>query len=113
MEETDRSDSVSDVGGGGGATDEEDWGLEGLSERSQVWWSAVLAAVMAVGVCGNALVVAVVVRDRELSRSSTGAFLANLSTADLLLLAVCLPTAVAELSAPPLVWVLPPQLCEY
>lgn len=65
------------------------------------------------GLAGNLLVIAVVVRDRELSRSSTGAFIGNLAISDLLVLAVCLPTSLAELHSPPFSWVLPPPLCEY
>ncbi|KAA0199170.1 hypothetical protein HAZT_HAZT005009 [Hyalella azteca] len=65
-----------------------------------------------VGLTGNVLVLAVVCRDKELSRSSTGAFITNLALADLLVLAICLPTSVAELQSPPLFWVLPSSLCK-
>ena len=64
------------------------------------------------GTIGNLLVVTVVWNDKELSRSSTGVFIANLSIADLLVLVICLPSSIVELQSPPFVWVLPSALCK-
>ena len=80
---------------------------------TRIVFSICLSLILLIGLAGNLLVIAVVWKDRELSLSSTGAFIVNLAIADLLVLSICLPTTIAELHAPPLLWVLPATLCEY
>lgn len=67
--------------------------------------------VLVVGVLGNLLVPAVLLRNKDM-RNSTNFFLLNLSLADLLVLVVCLPTAFVELYSPPDVWLLGQGMCE-
>lgn len=88
--------------------------FEELSPIStRVMFTVCFSIILLVGLAGNLLVIAVVWRERELSRSSTGAFIVNLAIADLLVLSICLPTFIAELHVPPLIWVLPAAMCEY
>jgi hypothetical protein len=67
--------------------------------------------VFAVGVCGNALVIYVIVTNPDM-RTATNVFLGNLSVADLLVLLVCMPPALVELHSRD-VWYLGDTLCEY
>ncbi len=67
--------------------------------------------VFAVGVCGNMLVIYVIVTNPDM-RTATNVFLGNLSVADLLVLLVCMPPALVELHARD-VWYLGDTLCEY
>ncbi|XP_063585189.1 neurotensin receptor type 1-like [Penaeus indicus] len=73
-------------------------------------WTGVLVSLLVVGVGGNVLVPVVVVRTRDL-RSSTNLLLVNLAAADLLVLAVSLPTALTELHSRPETWVLGRPMC--
>lgn len=66
--------------------------------------------VFAVGVCGNVLVIYVIVTNHDM-RTATNVFLGNLSIADLLVLLVCMPPALVELHARD-VWYLGDTLCE-
>lgn len=78
-----------------------------------VWlWTFLLGFLLLAGVGGNALVVAVVSRTRDL-RSSTNLLLVNLAGADILVLLVPLPTALTELHSKPETWILGEALCEY
>jgi hypothetical protein len=63
------------------------------------------------GVLGNALVVAVVSRNKEL-KNPTNYFLTNLSIADLLVLLVCMPPALMEIYTKE-AWYLGEVACEY
>ena len=54
--------------------------------------------VFLIGIAGNLLVLVVLVKNREL-RTTTNYFLANLSVADLLILFVCVPSALHDLYA--------------
>ena len=75
--------------------------------------SVFCALILAVGTVGNALVPVVIWRNREL-RSTTNMFLVNLSVADLLLLFICMPTALVELHASkPETWALGEAMCEF
>ncbi|XP_013401650.1 growth hormone secretagogue receptor type 1 [Lingula anatina] len=62
------------------------------------------------GLTGNMLVVYVVLRNRDM-HSSTHLFLVNLSLADLLVLVICMPTALIDLHAKD-VWLLGEGLCK-
>lgn len=75
-------------------------------------WTVLLSTVMALGLLGNILVPVVVLRTRDL-RTSTNFLLVNLAVADILVLAVCLPTALTELHTRPGIWILGEFLCEY
>lgn len=83
-----------------------------LPRWSAVLWTAVLVSVMGLGLLGNSLVPLVVLRTRDL-RTSTNFLLVNLAVADVLVLVVCLPTALTELHTRPNTWVLGAFLCEY
>lgn len=67
--------------------------------------------VLVVGVLGNLLVPLVLLRNKDM-RNSTNFFLLNLSLADLMVLIVCLPSALYELHSPPEVWLLGKNMCE-
>ncbi|XP_049813939.1 G-protein coupled receptor 83-like [Schistocerca nitens] len=68
--------------------------------------------IMSIGVAGNAMVPAVILRSRDM-RNSTNIFLVNLSVADLLVLLVCTPTVLVEVHSRPEVWLLGETMCEY
>ncbi|KAH7979835.1 hypothetical protein HPB49_011533 [Dermacentor silvarum] len=70
-----------------------------------------IALLLVLGTAGNLLVPLVVCRTKEL-RNSTNLFLINLSVSDLLVLLVCLPTALVELHSQPEVWLLGEGMCE-
>ena len=74
--------------------------------------TALCALVLVVGVLGNTLVPLVVLRNKDM-QSSTNFFLLNISFADLLVILVCLPTAIVELNSKPDVWVMGLIMCEY
>ena len=63
------------------------------------------------GVLGNSLVIFVVCRNKDM-RSSTNFFLVNLSVADLLVILICMPTALVDIYAKE-VWYLGRFMCEY
>lgn len=63
------------------------------------------------GVGGNVLVLFVVWRNRDM-RNSTNLFLVNLSAADLLVLIVCMPTAMAEFYGKE-IWYIGEAMCKY
>ena len=60
---------------------------------------------------GNAMVVYIVLRNRDM-RNATNVFLLNLSVADLLVVLICMPSALAEFYGKD-VWYLGPIMCEY
>ncbi|XP_049961775.1 uncharacterized protein LOC126481859 [Schistocerca serialis cubense] len=66
---------------------------------------------MSIGVAGNAMVPAVILRSRDM-RNSTNIFLVNLSVADLLVLLVCTPTVLVEVHSRPEVWLLGETMCK-
>lgn len=70
------------------------------------------AVIFTVGVCGNLLVLLVVIKTKYL-RNSTNLFLINLSIADLLVLIVCMPTVLIELHSKPETWLLGEPMCKY
>ncbi|XP_070381647.1 growth hormone secretagogue receptor type 1-like [Dermacentor albipictus] len=72
--------------------------------------TAAIALLLVLGTAGNLLVPLVVCRTKEL-RNSTNLFLVNLSVSDLLVLLVCLPTALVELHSQPEVWLLGEGMC--
>lgn len=78
----------------------------------RIWASVAVVIVLIVGVAGNVLVPVLVCLNKDL-RHSTNLFLLNLAAADLLVLLVCLPTALVELHARPDTWVLGSAMCEY
>lgn len=63
------------------------------------------------GICGNILVMSVIVRFREM-RTCTNYFLFNLSMADLLVVAVCMPSALLDLYTKE-VWLLGGFMCKF
>ncbi|XP_046998341.1 kappa-type opioid receptor-like [Schistocerca americana] len=67
--------------------------------------------IMSIGVAGNAMVPAVILRSRDM-RNSTNIFLVNLSVADLLVLLVCTPTVLVEVHSRPEVWLLGETMCK-
>lgn len=71
----------------------------------------VIALLLALGTVGNLLVPLVVCKTKDL-RNSTNLFLINLSVSDLLVLLVCMPTALVELHSQPEVWILGEGMCE-
>ncbi|XP_049829085.1 neuropeptide Y receptor type 1-like [Schistocerca gregaria] len=73
--------------------------------------TVVCVIIMSIGVAGNAMVPAVILRSRDM-RNSTNIFLVNLSVADLLVLLVCTPTVLVEVHSRPEVWVLGETMCE-
>ena len=77
----------------------------------RVWASIALIFIAVVGVVGNVIVPLVVCLNKDL-RHSTNFFLINLAAADLLVLLVCLPTAMVELHVRPDTWVLGSIMCE-
>ena len=79
----------------------------------QVTYCSLYLFILPVGVLGNLLVPLVVCQDRELSRTSTGAYLVNLAVADLLVLIICLPPNLVELMSPIYVWVFSASMCKY
>ncbi|KAH7982046.1 hypothetical protein HPB52_002769 [Rhipicephalus sanguineus] len=70
-----------------------------------------IALLLVLGTVGNVLVPVVVCKSKDL-RNSTNLFLVNLSVSDLLVLLVCMPTALVELHSPPEVWLLGDGMCE-
>lgn len=78
----------------------------------RLWASVAISLVLVVGFSGNLLVPVLVCLNKDL-RHSTNLFLLNLAAADLLVLLVCLPTALVELHAPPDTWVMGHVMCEY
>ena len=66
--------------------------------------------VFIVGVCGNVLVIYVIVTNHDM-RTATNVFLGNLSVADLLVLLVCMPSALVEFHSKE-VWYLGDTLCK-
>lgn len=71
----------------------------------------VCVIIMSIGVAGNAMVPAVILRSRDM-RNSTNIFLVNLSVADLLVLLVCTPTVLVEVHSRPEVWLLGETMCK-
>ncbi|XP_049269111.1 QRFP-like peptide receptor [Rhipicephalus sanguineus] len=69
-----------------------------------------IALLLVLGTVGNVLVPVVVCKSKDL-RNSTNLFLVNLSVSDLLVLLVCMPTALVELHSPPEVWLLGDGMC--
>lgn len=67
--------------------------------------------VFLLGVVGNLLVIVVVSRNVDM-RTSTNCFLVNLSVADMLVLLVCMPSALVEVLARD-VWLLGVSMCKY
>lgn len=63
------------------------------------------------GIMGNALVIFVVCRNKDM-RSSTNYFLTNLSVADLMVIIVCMPSSFVELFAKD-AWYFGPAMCKY
>ncbi len=63
-----------------------------------------------VGIAGNALVIFVVWRNRDM-RNSTNLFLTNLSISDLLVIIICMPSALLEFYSKD-VWHLGDVMCE-
>ncbi len=61
-------------------------------------------------VSGNAMVVYIVLRNREM-RNATNVFLLNLSVADLLVVLICMPSALIEFYGKD-VWYLGPVMCK-
>ncbi|KAF2359310.1 G protein-coupled receptor rhodopsin-like [Trinorchestia longiramus] len=82
-----------------------------LSLPAHIRWvsTSVIAVVLVVGVVGNLLVPAVVLRGK---RSTPVYFMTNLAVAHLLVLVLCLPTVLVELQTTPEAWVLGPALCK-
>ncbi|XP_078679720.1 QRFP-like peptide receptor [Branchiostoma floridae x Branchiostoma belcheri] len=81
-----------------------------LSEGALIAVTVIYAAVFLVGVLGNVAVGLAVWGRREL-RKATNYFLVNLSVADLLLLLVCMPTALLETWVP-MPWLLGEVMCK-
>ncbi|XP_064465869.1 growth hormone secretagogue receptor type 1-like isoform X1 [Ornithodoros turicata] len=69
-----------------------------------------IALLLTLGTVGNLLVPLVVCKTKDL-RNSTNLFLINLSVSDLLVLLVCMPTALVELHSQPEVWILGEGMC--
>ena len=84
---------------------------ESLPRWATLVWTVMLSCVLVLGLLGNVLVPVVVLRTRDL-RTSTNFLLVNLAVADVLVLVVCLPTALTELHTRPNAWVLGEVLCE-
>ncbi|KAL3222337.1 hypothetical protein MRX96_028436 [Rhipicephalus microplus] len=70
-----------------------------------------IALLLVLGTVGNLLVPVVVCKTKDL-RNSTNLFLVNLSVSDLLVLLVCMPTALVELHSQPEVWLLGAGMCK-
>ena len=87
-------------------------GFDSFPEWVVILWTMILVSVMVLGIFGNVLVPVVVLRTRDL-KTSTNFLLVNLAVADILVLVVCLPTALTELHTKPDVWVLGEFLCKY
>lgn len=68
--------------------------------------------IMCLGVIGNIMVPIVILKTKDM-RNSTNIFLVNLSIADLMVLLVCTPTVLVEVSSRPETWVLGKELCKY
>ena len=64
-----------------------------------------------IGVSGNVLVIFVVWRNRDM-RNSTNLFLTNLSVSDLMVIMICMPSALLEFYCKD-VWHLGEAMCEY
>lgn len=68
--------------------------------------------IMCLGVIGNVMVPIVILKTKDM-RNSTNIFLVNLSIADLMVLLVCTPTVLVEVSSRPETWVLGKELCKF
>lgn len=64
-----------------------------------------------IGVGGNSLVIWIVAGNRDM-RSATNVFLLSLSVADLLVLVICMPSALLEFYGKD-VWYIGPAMCKY
>ena len=62
-------------------------------------------------IAGNAVVVYIVLRNHDM-RNATNVFLLNLSVADILVVLICMPSALAEFYGKD-VWYLGPVMCKY
>ena len=71
----------------------------------------IYAVIFTVGICGNFLVIATIAWSRHL-QTAVNAYLVNLCVADLLLLLICMPTAVVDIFAQT-VWYFGPVMCRY
>jgi len=71
----------------------------------------IYAVIFTVGLCGNILVIATIAWSRHL-QTAVNAYLVNLCVADLLLLVICMPTAVVDIFAQT-VWYFGPVMCKY
>ena len=69
-------------------------------------------AIFIIGVVGNIMVMLVISCSRDM-RTSTNIFLVNLSIADLLVLVVCTPTALIEVTYHPERWILGFYMCKF
>ena len=63
------------------------------------------------GLLGNVFVLVVIFKNKEMS-TATNLFLANLGIADLLVLVICLPSALLELHAQE-IWLIGETMCTY
>jgi hypothetical protein len=71
-----------------------------------------LSLIFTVGTIGNVMVTMVISSARDM-RTSTNIFLVNLSIADLLVVVICTPTALIEVTHHPERWILGYYLCKY
>ena len=73
--------------------------------------ASMYGVIFTVGLCGNILVIATIAWSRHL-QTAVNAYLVNLCVADLLLLVICMPTAVVDIFAQT-VWYFGPVMCRY
>jgi hypothetical protein len=73
--------------------------------------TVIYVVVFVLGTLGNVLVIVVVCTLKDM-RTPTNVFLVNLSVADLLVLLVCMPSALVEFHARE-IWLLGAAMCEY
>lgn len=78
----------------------------------QVTCLILFIVIFTVGTVGNIMVTLVISCSRDM-RTSTNIFLVNLSIADLLVLVICTPTALIEVTYHPDRWVLGFYMCKY
>lgn len=71
-----------------------------------------LFLIFTVGTVGNVMVTMVISSSRDM-KTSTNIFLVNLSIADLLVLVICTPTALIEVTHHPDRWILGSYLCKW